>query len=130
MNPIDRKYSKEHEWVKMEDGSRGLIGITDFAQDHLGDVVFLDLPAAGTRLEQFVKLGEVESVKAVSDIYAPVSCEVLESNQNVIDHPEVVNEDPYGGGWLIRVQVNDPSELDKLLSAEQYDAFLNEASSF
>ena len=81
-------------------------------------------PAAGTRLEQFVKLGEVESVKAVSDIYAPVSCEVLESNENVIDHPEVVNEDPYGGGWLIRVQVDDPSQLDNLLTAEQYDAFL------
>ena len=129
MNPTDRKYSKEHEWVKMEDGSRGVIGITHFAQDHLGDVVFLDLPAAGTRLQQFVKLGEVESVKAVSDIYAPVSCEVLESNQNVIDHPEVVNEDPYGGGWLIRVQVDDPSQLDNLLTAEQYDAFLNEASS-
>ena len=129
MNPTDRKYSKEHEWVKMEDGFRGVIGITHFAQDHLGDVVFLDLPAAGTRLEQFVKLGEVESVKAVSDIYAPVSCEVLESNENVIDHPEVVNEDPYGGGWLIRVQVDDPSQLDNLLTAEQYDAFLNEASS-
>ena len=94
MNPTDRKYSKEHEWVKLEEGSRGLVGITHYAQDQLGDVVYLDMPNAGTLLQQSAKLGEVESVKAVSDIYAPVSGEVVEVNQEVIDHPEVVNEDP------------------------------------
>ena len=126
MTPVDRKYSKEHEWIKLEEGTQGLMGITHFAQDQLGDVVYLDLPAAGTRLDQFAKLGEVESVKAVSDLYSPVSSEVVEINQEVIDHPELVNEDPYERGWLLRVQIQDPSELDDLLTAEQYEAFLSE----
>jgi glycine cleavage system H protein len=107
MNPTDRKYSKEHEWIKLEEGSRGLVGITHFAQDQLGDVVYLDLPPVGTRLEQSAKLGEVESVKAVSDIYSPVKAEVVEINQDVIDHPEVVNDDPYERGWLLRVEVQE-----------------------
>ena len=128
MTPADRKYTKEHEWVKLEEGSRGMVGITDFAQDQLGDVVFIDLPLVGTRLEQHSKLGEVESVKAVSDIYSPVNGEIVEVNHNVIDHPEVVNEDPYGEGWLLRIQVQDPSELDSLLTAEQYEAFLSETA--
>ena len=128
MNPADRKYSREHEWIKLEEGCRGLVGITHFAQDQLGDVVYLDLPAAGTQLEQFAKLGEVESVKAVSDLNSPASGRVVEVNQNVIDHPEVVNEDPFGRGWLLRVEVRDPSELDNLLTAEQYEAFLSEGS--
>jgi glycine cleavage system H protein len=128
MNPTDRKYSKEHEWIKLEEGPRGLVGITHFAQDQLGDVVYLDLPPAGTRLEQYAKLGEVESVKAVSDIYSPVKAEVVEVNQDVIDHPEAVNDDPYGRGWLLRVEVHDVAELDGLLTAEQYDAFLGEAA--
>jgi glycine cleavage system H protein len=128
MNPTDRKYSKEHEWIKLEEGSRGLVGITHFAQDQLGDVVYLDLPPVGTRLEQSAKLGEVESVKAVSDIYSPVKAEVVEINQDVIDHPEVVNDDPYERGWLLRVEVQDVAELDGLLTAEQYDAFLSEAA--
>ena len=128
MNPTDRKYSKEHEWIKLEEGSRGLVGITHFAQDQLGDVVYLDLPPVGTRLEQSAKLGEVESVKAVSDIYSPVKAEVVEINQDVIDHPEVVNDDPYERGWLLRVEVQDVVELDGLLTAEQYDAFLSEAA--
>jgi glycine cleavage system H protein len=127
MNPNDRRYSKEHEWIKLESDSAGLMGITHFAQDSLGDVVYLDLPVAGTHLEQAAKLGEVESVKAVSDIYAPVSGEVLEVNQEVVDHPEVVNEDPYGRGWLLRVSIGDSSLLDALLTTEQYEAFLEEA---
>ena len=127
MNPNDRKYSREHEWVKLEGGSTAVVGITHYAQDTLGDVVYLDLPPAGSVLVQFEKLGEVESVKAVSDIYAPVSGEVLEVNREVVDHPEVVNEDPYGRGWLLRVSIGDSSLLDALLTAEQYEAFLEEA---
>ena len=129
MNPTDRKYSKEHEWIKLEEGSRGLLGITHFAQEQLGDVVFLDLPGPGTQLQQSSKLGEVESVKAVSDIYSPVSGEVTEVNQDAVDHPELVNEDPYGRGWLLRVELQNPSELDSLLTAEQYDALLGESTS-
>jgi glycine cleavage system H protein len=128
MIPDDRKYSREHEWVKREGGSAALVGITHFAQDQLGDVVYLDLPRAGTHLKQFAKMGEVESVKAVSDIYSPVSGEVLEINQEAIDHPELVNEDPNGRGWLLRVRMQDVAELDKLLTAEQYEALLKEAS--
>ena len=128
MNPTDRKYSREHEWIKLEEGSTGLVGITHHAQDQLGDVVYLDLPSPGTRLQQNAKLGEIESVKAVSDIFAPVSGEVVEVNQNVMDQPEVVNEDPYGKGWLLRVNAENPAEMDNLLTAEQYQAFLAEVS--
>ena len=128
MNPSDRKYSKEHEWIKLEDGSNGLLGITHYAQDQLGDVVYLDLPASGTQLEQFGKFGEVESVKAVNDLFSPVSGEILESNPEVVEKPELVNEDPYGGGWLLRLQLSDPSELEALLTAEQYEAFVSEAA--
>ena len=127
MNPNDRRYSKEHEWIKLESDSAGLMGITHFAQDSLGDVVYLDLPVAGTHLEQAAKLGEVESVKAVSDLYSPVTGVVVEANQDAIDHPEIVNEDPYDRGWLLRVEIQNSSELDSLLSAEQYDAFLRES---
>ncbi len=128
MTPSDRRYSKEHEWIKPEDGSQGLMGITDFAQDQLGDVVYLDLPQVGTRLEHMAKLGEVESVKAVSDIFSPVTGVVVEINQDAVDHPEVINEDPYGKGWLLRVDLQDLAELDGLLTAEQYDAFLKETA--
>ena len=128
MTPTDRRYSKEHEWIKPEEGSSGLLGITDFAQDQLGDVVYLDLPQAGTRLEHMSKMGEVESVKAVSDIFSPVSGAVVEVNQDAVDHPEVINEDPYGKGWLLRVELQDPAELDGLMTGEQYDAFLKETA--
>ena len=126
MSPDDRKYSKEHEWILLEDDSRGVLGITEFAQEHLGDVVYVDLPEVGASLEQFTKLGEVESVKAVSELFSPVSGEVVEVNGELMDHPEMVNEDPYGRGWLLHVKVVDPSELDNLLTAEQYEAFLSE----
>ena len=129
MNPPDRKYSKDHEWVLLEGSSKGTVGITEFAQDHLGDVVYLDLPKVGTRLAQFDKLGEVESVKAVSDIFSPVSGEIIEVNEMLTGTPEVVNDDPYGQGWLVQVAISDPSELDILLTAEQYEAFLNELPS-
>ena len=126
MNPSDRKYTKEHEWIRPDGDSGNLIGITHYAQDHLGDVVYLDLPSAGTNLVQFDKLGEVESVKAVSDLFSPISGGVLEVNQDAVDHPELVNEDPYGKGWLLRVWASDPSEFDTLLTVEQYDSLLKD----
>ena len=128
MNPADRKYTREHEWIKLENGSDGIVGITHYAQGQLGDVVYLDLPQIGARLVQFSKLGEVESVKAVSDLFSPISGEVLEINQDAIGQPEVVNEDPYGRGWLVRVQVQDPAELNALLTADQYQAYVGEIS--
>ena len=128
MNPADRKYSREHEWIKLEDGSRGLMGITHYAQDQLGDVVYLDLPAVGTRLAQLAKLGEVESVKAVSDIFSPVSGEVVEINQELTEHPELVNEDPYDRGWILGIQIEDVSEFDNLLTADEYEAYLEETA--
>ena len=126
MSPDDRKYSKEHEWILVEADSKGVLGITEFAQEHLGDVVYLDLPEVGASLAQFSKLGEIESVKAVSELFSPVSGEVVEVNAELMDHPELVNEDPYGRGWILHVKVQNPSELDNLLSAEQYEAFLSE----
>ncbi len=124
MIPNDRKYTKEHEWVKVEEGSQGLVGITHYAQEQLGDVVFVQLPAIGAKLQQFKKLGEIESVKAVSDLYSPVSGEVTEVNGQLQDKPELVNQDPYGRGWMLRVRLSDPRELDKLLSAQEYEAHL------
>ena len=128
MNPADRKYSREHEWIKLEDGSRGLMGITHYAQDQLGDVVYLDLPPVGTRLTQLAKLGEVESVKAVSDIFSPVSGEVVETNQELTDHPELVNEDPYNKGWILGIEIEDASELGNLLTSDEYEAYLEETA--
>ncbi len=122
-SPTDRRYTKEHEWVRVED-NLGTVGITDYAQDQLGDIVYLDLPSPGTQVKQLDKLGEIESVKAVSDLYSPVSGEVTEVNQEVIDRPELVNQSPYEEGWLVRVRLADPAEVDKLLSAEQYDELI------
>jgi glycine cleavage system H protein len=124
--PTDRRYTKEHEWVRADDGV-GTVGVTDHAQDQLGDIVYLDLPTPGTAVKQLEKLGEIESVKAVSDFYSPVSGEVVDVNEAVADHPELVNESPYEKGWLVRVRLADPAELDALLTAEQYDALLAEA---
>ena len=128
MNPKDCKYTPEHEWICPEPGDKGRIGITDYAQSQLGDIVFLDLPALGTQVEQFRKMGEVESVKAVSDIFAPVSGQVLEVNQTAIDEPGLVNEDPYGAGWLVRLELSKPSELDALMDSDKYDKFVAELS--
>ena len=118
--PADLRYSKEHEWVRVEEGV-ATVGITDYAQDQLGDIVYLDLPAAGATLTQYEKMGEIESVKAVSDLFTPVNGEVVEVNQAAVDAPEVVNNEPYGGGWLIKVRLADASEADSLLSPEAYD---------
>ncbi len=117
--PGDLRYTKEHEWVRVE-GAVGTVGITDYAQSELGDVVFVDLPEKGRTLAAGVELGTIESVKAVSEIYAPLSGEVLEVNESLRDHPEKVNGDPYGEGWLLRVGITQPSEAEKLLSSESY----------
>jgi glycine cleavage system H protein len=124
MYPTDRKYSQDHEWAKGEDDGTVLVGITHYAQEHLGDIVFLDLPKVGAILSQMQKLGEVESVKSVSDIFAPISGEVLAVNQAVMDSPELVNEDPYEKGWLIRVKPAQPADLNALMTAADYESFL------
>ena len=125
MNPTDRKYTSEHEWVKIEEGSLALAGITEFAQDQLGDIVYFDLPQPGSTVMHLQKMGEVESVKAVSDLFSPVTGEVVEVNHRLRDHPELANEDPLGEGWLLRVSVNDLSELDQLMSAEEYGSYIS-----
>jgi len=125
-SPSDRRYTKEHEWVRVED-NMGTVGITDYAQDQLGDIVYVDLPAVGMQVKQLEKLGEIESVKAVSDLYSPVSGEVVEVNQGVNDKPELVNQSPYEEGWLVRVRLADPVELDNLLTAKQYDELIAQA---
>ena len=117
--PDDLRYSKEHEWVRA-DGSRATIGITSFAADELGDIVFVELPEAGSTLTQFASFGVVESVKAVSDLYAPVSGTVTEVNEALRDSPELLNSDPFGEGWIARVELSDDSELDALLDAGAY----------
>ena len=121
--PTDLRYSTEHEWVRVDDDI-GTIGITDYAQDQLGDIVYLDLPAAGAALNQVDKMGEIESVKAVSDLFSPVTGEVLEVNQESVDAPELVNQEPYGRGWLIKVRLSDAGELDGLLSPQAYEELL------
>ena len=125
-SPADRRYTKEHEWVRVQD-DLGTVGITDYAQDQLGDIVNLDLPSAGTQVKQLEKLGEIESVKAVSDLYSPVSGEVVAVNQEIIDRPELVNQSPYEEGWLVRLRLADPAELDNLLTAAQYDELITQA---
>ncbi len=121
--PADLRYSKEHEWVRVKNGA-ATVGITDYAQDQLGDIVYLDLPAAGAKLTQYEKMGEIESVKAVSDLFTPVNGEVVEVNQAAVDAPEVVNSEPYGAGWLIKVRLADASEVESLLSPEAYDELI------
>jgi glycine cleavage system H protein len=117
--PADLRYTKEHEWVRLE-GDVGVVGITDYAQDQLGDIVYLDLPAAGASVAQYEKMGEIESVKAVSDLFSPVTGEVVEANKEAADAPELVNNEPYGRGWLIKVRLSDRAEFDGLLSSAAY----------
>ncbi len=126
MNPDDLKYSKEHEWVKVESDDEALVGITHFAQEQLGDIVFVYFPDDLANLEQFKSFGEIESPKAVSELFAPISGEVLEINTELQDRPELVNEEPYGGGWMLRVLLSDASELDHLMTSDQYEALIAE----
>jgi glycine cleavage system H protein len=123
--PNDLRYSKTDEWVRVE-GDIATIGITDYAQSELGDIVYLELPEPGRVLQADEMFGTVESVKAVADLYAPIAGEVVEANAAVTQRAELVNEDPYGEGWLIKVRIEDPSDLDNLLTAEQYAAYIEE----
>ena len=122
-SPGDLRYTKEHEWLRVERDT-GTIGITDYAQDQLGDIVYVDLPAAGATVEYLAKFGEIESVKAVSELFAPVSGEVIEANAALADSPQLVNDSPYGEGWMLRLRLTNSAELDQLLSAAQYDDYV------
>lgn len=124
MTPEDLKYSEEHEWVRLEADGSVVVGITDFAAESLGDVVFVELPEVGSKLTQFEKMGEIESVKAVSDLYSPVSGTIAERNDSVIDSPELVNDSPYDSGWMLRVNLSESAELDNLMNHAEYQAML------
>jgi glycine cleavage system H protein len=123
--PAECKYTKEHEWIRVE-GDIAEIGITDYAQDSLGDIVFLELPETGTDVEREDSFGVVESVKAVSDLYAPLSGTIEETNEPLADTPELINEHPYSEGWIIKINMNDPSELDDLMDAKAYENHIKE----
>jgi len=123
MYPENFRYTKEHEWVMVE-GDTGTIGITDHAQSELGDIVYVDLPKAGTIVEKGKTLGSVESVKAVSDVYAPVSGEVIEVNQELAGGPELLNQDPHGAAWLVKIRLSTPDEIEQLLTAGEYQEYL------
>lgn len=127
MYPEDLRYTKEHEWVRVE-GDTGTIGITDHAQKELGDVVFVELPKTGTRVEQGQVAGSVESVKAVSDIYSPVTGEVIEVNETLAEAPEKINQDPHGSAWLAKIRLEKPAELEGLMTAAQYDEYVKAES--
>ncbi len=125
MVPTDRRYTKDHEWVRV-DGDTATVGITEYAATQLGDIVFVELPEPGRALEQFATFGVVESVKAVSDMFAPISGEVLEANADLTASPELVNGDPYGAGWMIRLRAANQEEIEALLDAAAYDALIAE----
>ena len=126
MSPDDRKYTEEHEWVMIDgsDDGTAIAGITEYAQDQLGDIVYFELPKVGDNLTHLGKMGEVESVKAVSDLFSPIDGVVTEINEKLLDHPELVNEDPFGDGWIIKATMADAAALDGLMSAADYDAFI------
>jgi glycine cleavage system H protein len=119
VNPADRRYTTEHEWIKPE-GDTYVVGITAFAQDQLGDIVYVELPKVGDQIEAGKAFGVIESVKTASDLYAPVSGEVVEVNADLVDQPQSVNDDPYERGWMVKIRASNASDIDQLLSAEQY----------
>jgi len=123
MYPENYRYTKEHEWVLVEGGT-GTVGITDHAQEELGDIVYVDLPKVGAAIEQGKSLGSVESVKAVSDIYSPVSGEVAEINSTLADKPESLNSDPHGAAWLVKLKLRNPAEAQSLMTAAEYQAYI------
>jgi glycine cleavage system H protein len=125
MYPADYRYTKEHEWIKVA-GNTATIGITDYAQSELGDVVFVDMPAAGTKITAGKSFGTIESVKAVSEIYAPVSGEVAEVNAPLTTKPELVNTDPHGAAWLVKIKMDNPADASSLMDAAAYQAFISE----
>ena len=123
MNPSEFKYSEEHEWVNSENNGEVIVGITDFAAETLGDVVFVELPDVGAEVKQFTKFGEIESVKEVSDLYSPISGSIVKVNENLVSKPELVNQDAYGDGWLIKILPTNLQELDSLMSSTDYKKF-------
>lgn len=127
-NPAQLQYTKDHEWIAVA-GDLATIGITDHAQHELGDVVFVELPAPGLKLKSAESFGSVESVKAVSEVYSPVTGEVTEVNEAVVDSPELINQDPYGRGWMIKVKLSNSAELKELLSASQYENYVQQQRS-
>lgn len=124
MEPTDLRYHQEHEWVRVE-GTRATLGISNFAQDALGDVVFIDLLKPSTTVTAGQTIGEVESTKTASTIYTPVSGTILQVNAELTDHPDIVNADPYGKGWMVVIELTDPAQVDALMSAQQYEDFLS-----
>ena len=124
MNPNNYKYTSEHEWVCLESANRGKIGITDYAQHQLGDIVYVDIRPVGSAVQKSEKIGEIESVKAVSEFYSPVSGKILEINQLILDEPKIVNEDCYGGGWFASLELSNPSESENLMTAKEYSRFI------
>lgn len=127
MIPGELKYTSEHEWVRVDGADTVTVGITHYAQDSLGDIVFVSLPAAGTAVEAGQSCGEVESTKSVSDLYAPVSGEIVEVNAAVDANPEMINSAPYGDGWLMRIRLSEPEQVDGLLTASDYEGLTNGA---
>jgi glycine cleavage system H protein len=125
MNPDDIKYHREHAWVRAE-GKRATVGITDFAQQQMGDIVYIDLPEVDTEIDADSELSEIESTKATSPVVSPVSGTVVEVNEDLADSPEIINEDPYGNGWLVVLDMSDASELNDLMSRPEYEKFLKE----
>jgi glycine cleavage system H protein len=125
-NPTDRRYTKEHEWAKDNGGGTITMGITDHAQELLTDIVFVELPAVGKKVRQMEQLAVVESVKSVSDVYAPVSGEVIEVNKVLEDHPEIVNQEAFGEGWMVKLRMDNPAELDNLMDADSYTEMIKE----
>lgn len=123
--PEDLKYHKEHTWVKLS-GKKAIIGITDYAQDQLGDIVYIDLPEVDSEVEANTEMAEIESTKATSSVIAPVTGVVIEVNEDLAESPEIINEDPYGKGWIAKVEIEDPSELDELMDAGEYARFIEE----
>jgi len=123
--PEELSYTKDHEWVRIK-GNEATVGITDHAQDQLGDVVYVELPKVGDKFEASEPFGSVESVKAVSEIYMPVSGTVVEVNETLNESPELVNEDPYGDGWIIRIKINNPAQVDALLTSIEYEDYIKE----
>ncbi|MGM0445800.1 MAG: glycine cleavage system protein GcvH [Bacillota bacterium] len=121
--PNDLFYTENHEWISV-DGKEAVVGISEHAQDELGDIVFVELPSVEEELDQFEEFGVIESVKAVSDVFMPVSGIIVEVNEELMDQPELINEDPYGSGWLIKVEIEDKSELDELMDSTEYKAFI------
>jgi len=123
--PQNLRYTKDHEWIRIESDNTGIVGITDYAQGELGDIVFVEIETKGEKLKKGDVFGTIEAVKTVSDLFMPVSGEVLEVNENINDGPEAINKDPYNDGWLIKIKPENPSEIDELLDSSQYSKLIN-----